>query len=243
MHWLREWIKAQLLKRNCILSRPPGQFEIDGIKLAAAKRRGLEPKMIVDGGAAEGVWTLKAKEIWPNAQLLCVEPRESSQAVLRSIAERLPGIHVAQTRVGASEGTVDFFEHSSQSSMLKDAHGQEWGKKVSAPITTLDALLMKLRLPDPDFIKLDLQGAELNCLRGAPRCLAHAEAVLLEVTTIPFQRGMPLVAEVVPFMSQHGFRLYDIVSLWHRPLDGALTQGDWLFVRETSKLLADPRWA
>ena len=242
MQWLREWIKSELLKRNYILSRPPGQFTIGDIKLASAKRRGFNPKMIIDGGAAEGDWALEAKKLWPDAQVLCIEPRDAAQAALKATAARAEGVHVAQTLVGAKEGTIEFFEHGHQSSILKDAGGKEWGKKVSAPITTLDALMTKMGLPDPDFIKLDLQGAELDCLRGAPRCLANAEAVLLEVTMIPFQSGMPLVADIVPFMSQHGFRLYDILSLWHRPLDGALAQGDWLFARESSKLLAQTRW-
>jgi hypothetical protein len=110
-------------------------------------------------------------------------------------------------------------------------------------MTTLDRLVSKMGLPDPDLIKLDLQGYELECLRGASRCLQHAEAVLLEVSFIPFQNGMPLIGEVIPFMGERGFRVYDISALWHRPLDGALAQGDFLFLSERSKLLEDKRWS
>ena len=80
-------------------------------------------------------------------------------------------------------------------------------------------------------------------LAGATAALASAQAVQLEVSFIPILQGGPLVAEVVRFMAERGFRLYDILGLWHRPLDGALAQGDFLFVREGHPLLADPRWA
>ena len=243
MRAIRDLIKNQLLRRDMILSRPPGQFDITALKLRKARDRGLKVATAVDGGAAEGLWTRQLKTIWPDAGVLCVEPREDTQPALRQLAREMPGVTVAQTLLGDREGEVEFYVHRDQSSMLPDAQGREWGEKRRAPITTLDALLAKLNLPDPDLLKLDLQGAELDCLRGASRCLAAAEAVLLEVSLIELQKGMPLMADVIPFMAQRGFRVYDILSLWHRPLDGALAQGDFLFAAERSGLLADTRWS
>lgn len=243
MSMVRELIKKALLRRDMILSRPPGQFNITELKLAKARDRGLKVDMAIDGGAAEGTWAEEFKTIYPDAKVLCIEPRDDAQAELKRRAAELKGVSVAQTLVGASEGTIEFYESAHQSSIFKDATGAEWGRKVTAPITTLDALVTKMGLPDPDLIKLDLQGAELDCLRGAPRCLAHAEAVMLELSFIEIQRGMPLIGEVVQFMSERGFRLYDVTALWHRPLDGALAQGDFLFVANRSKLVADTRWS
>lgn len=243
MQRVRELIKRELLKRDMVLSRPPGQFDLTDLKLARARDRGLRVKFAIDGGAADGAWAESLKQIWPAARVLSVEPREDAQAGLRRRAAGIEGMTVAQTLLGASEGEIEFFEHSYQSSALKDASGREWGKKVTAPVTTLDALVSKLGLPDPDLIKLDLQGFELECLKGASRCLGHAEAVLLEVSFIELQAGMPLIGEVVPFMAARGFRVYDVTALWHRPLDGAMAQGDFLFVSERSKLVADRRWS
>ena len=243
MSWMRELIKKQLLQRDMIISHPPGQFSITELKLAKARDRGLNVRMAIDGGAAEGEWAEQLHEIWPAAQVLAIEPREDAQAALKARAAKLPGMVVAQTLLGPSEGTVEFYESMHNSSVLKDGPDRQRGRTVTAPMTTLDTLVQKLQLPDPDLIKLDLQGFELECLKGAARCLAHAEAVLLEVSLIPIYEGMPLMGDVVPFMSDHGFRLYDISGLWHRPLDGALAQGDFLFIAKRSKLLADRRWS
>src|SRR5687768_11039721 len=97
MQWLREKIKTELLKRNAIVSRPPGQYSIMGVKLAHAKRRGLNPKMVIDGGASEGGWSADLRKIWPDAQILCIEPREDAQPALKATAARLGGVHIAQT--------------------------------------------------------------------------------------------------------------------------------------------------
>ncbi len=89
-------------------------------------------------------------------------------------------------------------------------------------MTTLDRLIERLDFPQPDLIKLDLQGYELHALAGAEKAMAHAQALLLEVSFIELAEGMPLLAEMIAFMKDHGFRCYDIFGLWHRPLDGAL---------------------
>jgi FkbM family methyltransferase len=243
MSWLRELIKKQLLRRDVVLSRPPGQFNVTELKLEKAKQRGLDVRMAIDGGAAEGEWAEQLRAIWPDTKILAIEPRNDAQAALQARAARTPGLTVAQTLLGAHEGTVEFNDSSHNSSVLAAGPDAGRARKVSTPMTTLDLLVAKLGLPDPDLIKLDLQGYELEALRGASRCLANAEAVLLEVSLIPMYDGMPLIGDVIPFMSERGFRLYDIPGLWHRPLDGALAQGDFLFIANRSKLVADRRWS
>lgn len=245
---LRALVKDWLLKRDIVLSRPPGQFRIEDVRLRRAKALGLDVKLAVDGGAAAGDWTRDFKAIYPDAQVICVEPRDDAQASLRSLASELKGVHVAQTLITSEEGTVPFHVNREQSSVLGaftpagGATGGDLSGAVPTPATTLDALVTRLGLPDPDLIKLDLQGAELMCLDGAKRCLRSAQAVLLEVSFLPFMKGMPLVGEVIPYMAARGFRVYDILGLWQRPLDGTLAQGDFLFVSEKSRLVVDTRW-
>src|SRR5215217_4691367 len=101
MQWVRELIKRQLLLRDMIISRPPGQFQITELKLAKARDRGLKVKFAIDGGAAEGAWAQAFTEIYHDAAVLCVEPRENVQALLRDRAAKTNGMHIAQTLLGA----------------------------------------------------------------------------------------------------------------------------------------------
>ena len=237
---IRPLVKGLLLRRGIVLSRPPGQFNVAQYKLRAVKARGLDITSAVDGGAASGSWCRELRTTWPGARLLAVEPRDDVQAELERNRAELGNMDVARDLLGETAGERTFYLHAEQSSVNKDFAGA--GASVQLPMTTLDALVERLRFPGPDLIKLDLQGEELPALRGATRCLSRAKAVLLEVSFIDFQPGMPLIADVFAFMKQQGFVPYDVLALWHRPLDGAMAQGDVLFVREDSPLRADRRY-
>lgn len=243
MSLVRSAIKNWFRSRNIVLSRPPGQFDIASIRLAQARKRGLEVRFAVDGGAARGAWAREFKSVYPDAQILCIDPREDVQNALSALGDELPGIHVARALLGARPGEdVEFHEHGEQSSMLGLGSGKPFGQSVKIKTTTLDDLILQMHLPWPDFIKLDLQGAELEALKGAVRCLSSAKAVLLETSFLPIMEASPLLADTVLFMKERGFLCYDIFALWHRPLDDAMAQGDFLFVPEQSPLLADKRW-
>ena len=225
------------------LLRHTGTFDVTWRSLRKLRDRGLKVQFAVDGGAATGEWTLAFKKLYRDAQVLCIEPRDSAQADLQALSKKLSGIHIAQTLVGDKEGEISFNESEDQSSVLAHSSGKTFGTPKTIAMTTLDKLVTARSLPLPDLIKLDLQGAELMCLRGAAKCLEHAQAVILEVNFIPLYKDSPLAADVMAFMAERGFRCYDILSLWHRPLDGALAFGDMVFIKQGHALLADSRWS
>ena len=90
----------------------------------------------------------------------------------------------------------------------------------------------------PFLLKLDVQGYEIEVLKGGARALAEAEAFLLEVPLLQYNEGAPLFAEVVEFMKDAGFVAFDICGQVRRETDGALFQVDILFVPERSALRA-----
>ena len=94
----------------------------------------------------------------------------------------------------------------------------------------------------PDFLKLDVQGYELEVLKGAEKSLHSINAILAEVNLIDIHDGAPLLAEMIAWFSQHGWVAYDICALTRRPLDQALWQADILFTPEDSSLRKDKRW-
>lgn len=239
---LRTLVKKWLLRRGMVLSRPPGQFVLSDYKLQAARRRGLAIGSILDGGAARGDWARAIHDIWPDAKILCVEPRQDVQEALARVKQSIGNVEIAATLLGATQGEVEFFVTGDRSSMLKDFAGAG-GRVEKKPITTMDALVQSTAFGFPDLIKLDLQGAERAALDGATECLKRAQAVLLELSFIEFEPGMPVFAEMIAYMQERGFRIYDVLGLWHRPLDGALAQGDFLFLRADHPLLSDRRYS
>src|SRR5689334_13930805 len=115
MSW-RHLVKRWLLKRGMILSRPPGQFNEFEYKLRAAKARGLQIGSVVDGGAANGGWAREVRAVFPEARLLCIEPRPDVQPELERLREELGRVDVAPVVLSAAEGEVDFFFNADWSS-------------------------------------------------------------------------------------------------------------------------------
>ena len=97
----------------------------------------------------------------------------------------------------------------------------------------LDNLVQERGWPMPEFIKIDTQGSELDILRGAPRCLAHAQGLQIESNVQQYNEGAPLLPEVLAFAQAAGFRLYDIAQ-FHFNERRELLQADLLLVRSES---------
>jgi FkbM family methyltransferase len=98
-------------------------------------------------------------------------------------------------------------------------------------------------LTPPDFIKLDVQGAELSILEHGTRVLSSALVVELEVEFLPLYKGQPLYGDVESFMRRQGFlphKLIDVAGRCLRPFSlpkpsEAMSQVLWadaIFIRD-----------
>jgi hypothetical protein len=95
----------------------------------------------------------------------------------------------------------------------------------------------------PDFLKIDVQGYELEVLKGAEALLPSIEVVFTEVNHIEIYRGAPLAAEIIAWLGDRGYALHDICNFMPRPRDGALWQTDMIFVRASSRLRSSRDWS
>lgn len=89
---------------------------------------------------------------------------------------------------------------------------------ASIPCTTIDASLKQVGRR-ADFIKLDTQGSEFEILSGAEEALAESVfGVVAESWTIEVHKGQRTTGEILSFMHQRGFSLFDmsVGAAWHR---------------------------
>jgi hypothetical protein len=94
----------------------------------------------------------------------------------------------------------------------------------------------------PEIAKLDVQGYELEVLRGAETLFGKTELFILEVSLFKFADNVPPAHEVVGFMAERGYWVYDLCGFLRRPFDGALGQVDLAFARERGRLRDSNRW-
>ena len=72
---------------------------------------------------------------------------------------------------------------------------------------TLDSVVKYNNWPLPDLVKLDIQGAELDVLRGAQHTLSNCTDIILEAQHTDYNEGAPKVDEVIEYMRSIGFEL------------------------------------
>lgn len=219
------------------LSMPTMESSLDRMK-----RNGFKPEVVIDVGAYEGDWTRLCKTLFPSAAVLLVEPLEARATELTHLAAHFDNVRYERTLLGSSERSeVPFYEKETASSVLNEIHRDDQ-TATFLPMTTLNRLVQGSEFARPDLIKLDVQGYELEVLRGAGCTMNSVEAIVTEVNLLAIHQGVALAHELIGYLADHGFRLYDISTFYRRPYDDALWQIDAVFVRSSSDLLASTRW-
>jgi hypothetical protein len=95
-----------------------------------------------------------------------------------------------------------------------------------------------------DYIHMDVQGAELQCLQSGEKLLQHVVVVQAETNLLPMYINQPMFSEVELYMRSQGFMLHRLENLQKRTwkplcLNGDILQGfsqwfwgDAIFVRD-----------
>ena len=210
--------------------------------LARMQQSGFQSQVAIDVGAYAGEWTTTFKAIFPDAKVLMFEPQKSKQPQLSALADSDKSLSLQTKLLGATaQERVEFYESETTSSVLTETTKSEQAA-TWLPMTTLDEATQNTEFARPDFLKLDVQGYELEVLKGGPQVLAAAQVVLMEVNLLEIIEGAPLFAETVAFMAAREFRIYDVCSFIRRPYDAALWQMDVIFLKTSSPLLAYKGW-
>ncbi|MCG3204383.1 MAG: hypothetical protein KCHDKBKB_01098 [Elusimicrobia bacterium] len=95
-------------------------------------------------------------------------------------------------------------------------------KTVQVSVDTLDHALNSVHVA-PDFMKLDVQGAEIEVLRGAEESLDSLLGLEVEVEFAEVYKGQPLFSHIDEFMRSHGFALFDLKRCWWKRAGGENT--------------------
>ncbi len=77
---------------------------------------------------------------------------------------------------------------------------------------TLDDWAERVAVREIDFLKLNVQGGELEVLRGAERTLGSVLGVLLEVAFVESYQSRPLFHDVDRFLGEAGFTFFDLLA-------------------------------
>jgi FkbM family methyltransferase len=193
----------------------------------------ITPRHVIDIGANKGHWHNQARLRWPNSHFILIEGNPECEDELRStgaetyIAMLSDSFRVVQfyRRKGAP-GCTGCSVYRENTEFYNDASIEP----IDAIAGTLDSLLDDRELENL-LIKMDVQGSELDVLRGAPKTLCKTKALVLEVSFSNYNQGAPLIDEVEKHVFDSGFKYECPLGDICHPITREIIQQDRLYVR------------
>lgn len=202
--------------------------------------KGNRPQIIYDIGANIGTWTILAKACLPDSIIHAFEPLLMHHEPFVNMLHDVPDVTLHKVALGSRSEVLNMnvtsFSDASSLLEITEATVEHFGvtrdRKEKVTVFSLDEYVATTQLPLPDIIKLDIQGYELEAMRGAEKCLAYARFVICEVSFIEFYKGQALFYDIVEFMAHHNFHLEAFGV--NTPLGKKLLQTDAMFARSGS---------
>lgn len=175
---------------------------------------GIIPAVVYDIGASTLHWYDCAKTIWNDAEYIAFEAMDECSDLYKE-----SGVRHAVCLLSNLDGKVlDFYENKENPAgnsyyrentvyspaaefLYDDNH------RVRKIARSLDSVVKENNFPMPDLIKLDIQGAEIDVLKGAQTVLKNCDNLIVEIQEVEYNKGAPMKQEVINYLNSIGFTL------------------------------------
>lgn len=202
---------------------------------------GKDPETVFDIGANSGRYTATAAYIFPRAKIYSFEPlRECYEEILK-FQEKFKNIIAVNSAISEIDGKISFYKNdfSPASSYKKtlDRNKDEFpwtDKEVIIEVNSqkMDSFLKNKQIAGPIFMKIDVQGSELDVLKSASQCLKSVDVVMLEVSVANLYEGMSTFDDVYQYLKKNGFKFVDICDKEFSLVDKKILFFDAIFIKD-----------
>lgn len=183
---------------------------------------GVDVKHVCDVGASDGKWSRAIAGVFSEASFDLFEPlattRQDYQEGLAFTLGQHPAMRLHQVALGDANEDAAFFneQHGVGSSLLTE--NQSPARLARVAVRRLDDYRRSEGLPQPQLIKLDVQGGELLALRGGPGTVAGADLLHIETWLVrAYGKRTPLLPEIMDHLRPLGHLLVHLGECWRQP--------------------------
>jgi len=206
------------------------------------KKQGFNPTTIVDVGVATD--TEELYRHFPQSRYLFIEPVAEFEPSLQALCRQYNGTYMLAA-AGATDGELEIrvtpdLGGTSMFETLESKDGAYDMLPRTVPQFTIDTMWDTLELSGPALLKIDVQGGEIEVIKGAIKTLNNFEVIILEVGMIEQYVGQPIFHEYIAYLATQGFVVYDIIHVGYADT-GMLAQLDLVFVKKDGQFRQDQR--
>jgi FkbM family methyltransferase len=195
--------------------------------LTRCRRRKLSIGTVIDIGASDGRWSLKARKFFPDSSFYLVEAQGAHEKALARLKTKKNWIDYIISAAGDRDGEV-FFDASSLFGGIA-SHTPLENNCITVPIKTVDTLVKEKGLKPPFLLKLDTHGFEVPIFDGSQETMNQTELIIVETYNFKLTSDSLRFHEMCSYLEARGFRCIDLCEPMHRPRDGAFWQMDLFF--------------
>jgi len=146
--------------------------------------------IVLDIGAYIGYYTLRAsKATGSRGKVIAIEPNPESFSILRENIKnnKLDNVIILNCAVGQSNGNVDLYisSHDCAASTTSPTMADQYKCKsrIKVHMITIDKLMQRLRIDRMDWMKIDIEGGELDALQGCQKIMKKSKNLKIVIET------------------------------------------------------------
>jgi FkbM family methyltransferase len=241
---IKKLIKKLLLSQGYEIRKQSYYKEKDAFdyqKMLMEQYKGIDQvQTIFDVGAYDGQTALRYAFLFPKAQVYAFEPFPESFQQAAELTKQEARIKPYPMAVSSSEGKalLNINEFAPTNSLLASNkigndvdHLTQTKRTEEVNTISLDTFCTNQNITFIDILKMDIQGGELDALKGAEKLLKTQKIGLIytEVEFVSIYKEQPLFSDIELYLRQFGYSLYKIMNLKHND-NGQLLWADAIFI-------------
>lgn len=193
---------------------------------------------IFDVGAHDGRSIVEYKKKFPKSNIFSFEPTPETFKVLHNNFNEKYNINIFNLALTSFVGSTSFYINNSSftNSILKlsDRNPLDFIKSqtsITVETTTIDVFCKEKNIERIHILKIDVQGADLDVLKGATEMLKSKciDLIYIEVEFVEIYKDQPLFHDISMFLNEHKYKLHALYNLSYSK-EGQIMYGDATFV-------------